>query len=58
MDTGVEERAGDRSNRDGEPKAMKRRIVFIVIALVGVAAAVVGILNEDPETIYRLAAQI
>jgi hypothetical protein len=37
---------------------MKRRIVFAVVALAGVAAVVVGFIKADPETIHRFAAQI
>ena len=37
---------------------MKRRIVFIVLALAGIAAVVAGIRLGDPETIHRFAAQI
>jgi hypothetical protein len=35
-----------------------RRIAFIVLAVVGVAAVVMGIKAGDPETIHRFAAQI
>jgi len=37
---------------------MKRRVVFVVLAVVGVAAAALGIAKGDPETIHRFAAQI
>jgi hypothetical protein len=37
---------------------MKRRIAFILLAVVGVAAVVMGIKAGDPETIHRFAAQI
>ena len=37
---------------------VKRRIAFIVIALVGVVAVVMGMRAGDPETIHRFAAQI
>jgi len=37
---------------------MKRRIVFILLAVVGVAAVVLGFKAGDPETIHRFAAQI
>jgi hypothetical protein len=37
---------------------MKRRVSFIVLALVGLTAIVLGIRAGDPETIHRFAAQI
>jgi hypothetical protein len=37
---------------------MKRRIAFILLAVIGVAAVVLGIKVGDPETIHRFAAQI
>jgi hypothetical protein len=37
---------------------VKRRVVFVVLAVVGVAAVVLGIRAGDPETIHRFAAQI
>jgi hypothetical protein len=37
---------------------MKRRVVFVVLAAVGIAAVVLGIRAGDPETIHRFAAQI
>ncbi len=37
---------------------MKRRIAFVVLAVVGVAAIALGIAKGDPETIHRFAAQI
>jgi hypothetical protein len=37
---------------------MRRRIAFIVLALLGVSAVVLGIVKGDPETIHRFAAQI
>jgi hypothetical protein len=37
---------------------MKRRVLFGVLAAVGVAFVVVGIIKGDPETIHRFAAQI
>jgi len=37
---------------------MKRRIVFIILALAGIAAVVARIALGDPETIHRFAAQI
>jgi len=37
---------------------MKRRVAFILLALIGMAAAVMGIRAGDPETIHRFAAQI
>jgi hypothetical protein len=37
---------------------MKRRVIFIIIALVGVGAVAAGIKFGDPETIHRFAAQI
>lgn len=37
---------------------MKRRILFGVLAAVGVTLVVVGIIKGDPETIHRFAAQI
>jgi len=37
---------------------VKRRISFVILAVVGVAAVVLGIRAGDPETIHRFAAQI
>lgn len=37
---------------------MKRRIAFMVLALLGVSAVVLGVVKGDPETIHRFAAQI
>jgi len=37
---------------------MKRRAVFVLVALAGITAVVVGIVKGDPETIHRFAAQI
>jgi hypothetical protein len=37
---------------------MTRRIAFIVLAVAGVAAVVIGITAGNPETIHRFAAQI
>jgi len=37
---------------------MKRRVAFILLAVIGVAAVVIGIKAGDPETIHRFAAQI
>ena len=37
---------------------MKRRIAFALLAVIGVAAVVIGIRAGDPETIHRFAAQI
>jgi hypothetical protein len=37
---------------------MKRRVAFILLAFIGVAAVVMGIRAGDPETIHRFAAQI
>jgi hypothetical protein len=37
---------------------MKRRIAFVVIAVVGIAAVALGIKFGDPETIHRFASQI
>ncbi len=37
---------------------MKRRVAFTVLAALGVAAVVLGIVKGDPETIHRFAAQI
>jgi hypothetical protein len=37
---------------------MRRRITFIVLAVVGVAAIALGIRFGDPETIHRFASQI
>ena len=37
---------------------MKRRVVFTLVALAGLAAVVLGITKGDPETIHRFAAQI
>jgi len=37
---------------------VKRRISFIILAMAGVAAVVLGITAGNPETIHRFAAQI
>ncbi|MFO7674975.1 MAG: hypothetical protein R6X12_01455 [bacterium] len=37
---------------------VRRRVLFAVVALAGVAAVVIGIVKGDPETIHRFAAQI
>jgi hypothetical protein len=37
---------------------MKRRVSFVVLAIIGVVAVVLGIRAGDPETIHRFAAQI
>jgi hypothetical protein len=37
---------------------VKRRISFVILAVVGVAVVVMGIKAGDPETIHRFAAQI
>jgi hypothetical protein len=37
---------------------MKRRIAFVVIAVIGIAAVALGIKAGDPETIHRFASQI
>jgi len=37
---------------------VKRRIAFVVLAVAGIAAVVLGIRAGDPETIHRFAAQI
>jgi hypothetical protein len=37
---------------------MARRVVFILLALVGAAGIVAGIKFGDPETIHRFASQI
>jgi hypothetical protein len=37
---------------------VKRRIAFMVLAVIGVVAVVLGIRAGDPETIHRFAAQI
>jgi hypothetical protein len=37
---------------------MKRRVAFVILAAVGIAAVVLGIKAGDPETIHRFAAQI
>ena len=37
---------------------MKRRVAFVLLAVVGVLAVVMGIKAGDPETIHRFAAQI
>ncbi len=37
---------------------MKRRVAFVLLAVIGIAAVVLGIRFGDPETIHRFAAQI
>jgi len=37
---------------------VKRRVSFVILAVLGVAAVVLGIKAGDPETIHRFAAQI
>jgi len=37
---------------------MKRRVAFVLLAVIGVAAVVFGVRAGDPETIHRFAAQI
>jgi hypothetical protein len=37
---------------------MKRRASFVILAVVGVVAVLLGIRAGDPETIHRFAAQI
>jgi hypothetical protein len=37
---------------------VKRRIAFVVLAVMAIAAIAVGIKAGDPETIHRFAAQI
>jgi len=37
---------------------VKRRVSFVILALVGIAAIVLGLKAGDPETIHRFAAQI
>jgi hypothetical protein len=37
---------------------VKRKVSFVVLAVVGVAAALLGIKAGNPETIHRFAAQI
>jgi len=37
---------------------VKRRVAFVILAAVGIAAVVLGIKAGDPETIHRFAAQI
>jgi hypothetical protein len=37
---------------------MKRRVAFVVLAIAGIAAVVLGIKAGNPETIHRFAAQI
>jgi hypothetical protein len=37
---------------------VKRRIAFVALAVLGVAAVVLGFKAGDPETIHRFAAQI
>jgi len=37
---------------------MRRRVAFVLLAVIGVAAVVLGIKAGDPETIHRFAAQI
>jgi hypothetical protein len=37
---------------------VKRRISFVILAVVGLVVVVLGIRAGDPETIHRFAAQI
>jgi hypothetical protein len=37
---------------------MKRRVAFVILAIAGIAAVVLGIKAGNPETIHRFAAQI
>jgi hypothetical protein len=37
---------------------VKRRVAFVLLAVIGVTAVVLGIKAGDPETIHRFAAQI
>jgi hypothetical protein len=37
---------------------VKRRIAFMILAVIGIVAVVLGIKAGDPETIHRFAAQI
>jgi hypothetical protein len=37
---------------------MKRRIIFVAVALVALALIAIGIKVGDPETIHRFSAQI
>jgi hypothetical protein len=37
---------------------VKRRVSFIILAVIGVMAVVLGIKAGNPETIHRFAAQI
>lgn len=37
---------------------MKRRVIFVILALAGIGAVAAGIRFGDPETIHRFAAQI
>jgi len=37
---------------------MRRKVTFVILAVVGVAAVVLGIKAGNPETIHRFAAQI
>jgi len=37
---------------------MKRRVAFVLLAVIGVAAVVLGVRAGDTETIHRFAAQI
>jgi len=37
---------------------VKRKVSFIILVAIGVAAVVLGIRAGDPETIHRFAAQI
>jgi hypothetical protein len=37
---------------------VKRRASFVILAVLGLAAVVLGIKAGDPETIHRFAAQI
>ena len=48
----------DAVPKNREPKSVKRRVIFALVAAAGVAFVVVGIIKGDPETIHRFAAQI
>jgi len=37
---------------------VKRRVAFVILAVVGLGAVLLGIKAGDPETIHRFAAQI